>query len=157
MSDNYRRERDGFVDTMEALEHLKEMVTSAKGIPFSDNCIVGRADMLYWIEQVREGLPEEIMQSRDLLAQSRQIVESARQKGDSILLQKEQQSARLVNEHEITLRAREQAQQLVEQAQQNAWRMRVSGNDYLRQQVDMVVGVLTEVLIEVQKAKTELK
>ena len=157
MSENIRRDRDGNVDITEALDHLTSIVQQSKSIPFSDNCVVNREDTLYWINHIRNCLPDEIMQARDMLAQNRQIVASARQKAERILLDTEQRSAIMVNEHEITLRAREHAQQVVDQAQQNAWRMRTAGVDYVRQHLDSLENQLTEMLITIQKNKKDLK
>ena len=136
---------------------MTQTVRQAKGIPFSDNCIVDREDLLYWITQIRENLPEEIHQARWLLEQNRQVVASARQKAESILRETEQRSAIMINEHEITLRAREMAQATIEQANQTAWQMRVASTDYARQRLTEVENQLTEVLLKVQKNKKELK
>ena len=157
MGDHRRRERDSAVDIMEVLNHMTEMVQQAKSIPFSDNCMVGREDMLYWIDQIRRNLPDEIMHSRYLLDQNRQIVASARQKAESILRETEQRSAIMVNEHEITLRARELAQQTVEQANQNAWRLRTASTEYVKQHLSELENQLTDILITVQKHKKDLK
>ena len=63
----------------------------------------------------------------------------------------------MINEHEITLRAREMAQATIEQANQAAWQMRVASTDYARARLTEVENQLTEVLVKVQKNKKELK
>ena len=157
MHDNIRQNKTNETDLIELLDQLTLSVRQAKGIPFSDNCIVDREDILYWINQIRENLPEEINQARWLLEQNRQVVASARQKAESILRETEQRSAIMINEHEITLRAREMAQMTIEQANQAAWQMRVASTDYARQRLTEVENQLTEVLVKVQKNKKELK
>jgi vacuolar-type H+-ATPase subunit H len=142
---------------IELLDQLTETIRQAKGIPFSDNCVIDREDVLYWVNQIRDNLPEEIHQARWLLEQNRQVVASARQKAESILRETEQRSAIMINEHEITLRAREMAQMAIEQANQAAWQMRVASTDYARQRLTEVENQLTEVLVKVQKNKKELK
>lgn len=157
MHDNIRQGKSGAADLVELLDQLTETVRQAKGIPFSDNCIVDREDMLYWINQIRENIPEEINQARWLLEQNRQVVASARQKAESILRETEQRSAIMINEHEITLRAREMAQMTIDQANQTAWQMRAASTEYARQRLGEVENVLTEILVKVQKNKKELK
>jgi len=110
MHESIRQGKSNETDLIELLDQLTQTVRQAKGIPFSDNCIVDREDVLYWVTQIRENLPEEIHQARWLLEQNRQVVASARQKAESILRETEQRSAIMINEHEITLRAREMAQ-----------------------------------------------
>ena len=157
MHENLRQGKSNETDLIELLDQLTETVRQAKGIPFSDNCIVDREDVLYWINQIRENLPEEIHQARWLLEQNRQVVASARQKAESILRETEQRSAIMINEHEITLRAREMAQMTIEQANQTAWQMRVASTEYARQRLTEVENQLTEILVKVQKNKKELK
>ncbi len=157
MHESIRQGKSNETDLIELLDQLTQTVRQAKGIPFSDNCIVDREDVLYWINQIRENLPEEIHQARWLLEQNRQVVASARQKAESILRETEQRSAIMINEHEITLRAREMAQMTIEQANQAAWQMRVASTDYARQRLTEVENQLTEVLVKVQKNKKELK
>jgi len=157
MHESIRQGKSNETDLVELLDQLTQTVRQAKGIPFSDNCIVDREDVLYWITQIRENLPEEIHQARWLLEQNRQVVASARQKAESILRETEQRSAIMINEHEITLRAREMAQVTIEQANQAAWQMRVASTDYARARLTEVENQLTEVLVKVQKNKKELK
>lgn len=157
MHESIRQGKSNETDLIELLDQLTQSVRQAKGIPFSDNCIVDREDILYWINQIRENLPEEIHQARWLLEQNRQVVASARQKAESILRETEQRSAIMINEHEITLRAREMAQATIEQANQTAWQMRVASTDYARARLTEVENQLTEVLLKVQKNKKELK
>ena len=157
MHDNIHQGSASETDIIELLDRLTDTVRQAKSLPFSDNCVVDREDLLYWINQIRENLPEEIHQSRWLLEQNRQVVASARQKAESILRETEQRSAIMINEHEITLRAREMAQATIEQANQAAWQMRVAATDYARQRLTEVESRLTEILVRVQKNKKELK
>jgi len=157
MHESIRQGKSNETDLIELLDQLTQTVRQAKGIPFSDNCIVDMEDVLYWVTQIRENLPEEIHQARWLLEQNRQVVASARQKAESILRETEQRSAIMINEHEITLRAREMAQATIEQANQAAWQMRVASTDYARARLTEVENQLTEVLVKVQKNKKELK
>ena len=157
MHDNIHQGSASETDIIELLDRLTDTVRQARSLPFSDNCVVDREDLLYWINQIRENLPEEIHQSRWLLEQNRQVVASARQKAESILRETEQRSAIMINEHEITLRAREMAQATIEQANQAAWQMRVAATDYARQRLTEVESQLTEILVRVQKNKKELK
>lgn len=157
MNESVRQGKSNETDLIDLLEQLTQTVRQAKGIPFSNNCIVDREDLLYWINQIIENLPEQINQARWLLEQNRQVVASARQKAESILRETEQRSAIMINEHEITLRAREMAQMTIEQANQAAWQMRVASTDYARARLSEVENQLTEVLVKVQKNKKELK
>ena len=46
MQDNLRQGKTNETDLVELLDHLTETIREAKGIPFSDNCLVDREDVL---------------------------------------------------------------------------------------------------------------
>ncbi|NLT12139.1 MAG: hypothetical protein GXY06_06985 [Clostridiaceae bacterium] len=157
MPDMPRQYRSGEGDIIDLLDQLQSTVSEAKGLPFSDNCIVDRQDVLYWINQIRDALPEEVRQARWIVEQNRQVVASARQKAESILRESEQQSAMMIDEHEITLQARAVADKMIEEANQTSWEMRVASTEYARQRLSEIENHLTEMLVKVQKNKKELK
>ena len=66
-------------DLYELLDQLQATIEQAKSVPFSDNCLVDRADALYWIKQIRASFPSEVKQAKWIVEQNRQVVASARQ------------------------------------------------------------------------------
>ena len=71
-------------DLYELLDQLQATIEQAKGVPFSDNCVVDRADVLYWIKQIRASFPSEVQQAKWIVDHQHQVVASARQKAESI-------------------------------------------------------------------------
>ena len=110
MADGNMRTSDK--DLYELLDQLQATIEQAKGVPFSDNCLVDRADALYWIKQIRASFPSEVQQAKWIVDQQRQVVASARQKAESIQREAEQRQAIMVDEHQVTLMAKEQSQQI---------------------------------------------
>ena len=144
-------------DLYELLEQLETTITQAKGIPFSDNCMVDRADALYWIKQIRASFPTEVRQAKWIMDSNRQIVASARQKAESILRESEQRQAIMVDEHQITMLAKEQSDKILAEANQQAEQIYARSLEYARKRLKDVENELTDMLVRIQKDLKELK
>ncbi len=144
-------------DLYELLDQLQATIEQAKGVPFSDNCLVDRADALYWIKQIRASFPSEVQQAKWIVDQQRQVVASARQKAESILRESEQRQAIMVDEHQVTLLAKEQSQQILAQANQQSEEIYARSIDYARKRLTELENELTDLLVRIQKDKKELK
>ena len=144
-------------DLYELLDQLQATIEQAKGVPFSDNCLVDRADALYWIKQIRASFPSEVQQAKWIVDQQRQVVASARQKAESILRESEQRQAIMVDEHQVTLLAKEQSQQILAQTNQQSEEIYARSIDYARKRLTELENELTDLLVRIQKDKKELK
>ena len=144
-------------DLYELLDQLQATIEQAKSVPFSDNCLVDRADALYWIKQIRASFPSEVKQAKWIVEQDRQVVASARQKAESILRESEQRQAIMVDEHQITLLAKEQGDQILAEANQQSEQIYARSIDYARKRLKEVENELTDMLVRIQKDLKELK
>ncbi|MBO4474267.1 MAG: hypothetical protein IK020_03450 [Clostridiales bacterium] len=155
MADGNMRTSDK--DLYELLDQLQATIEQAKGVPFSDNCLVDRADALYWIKQIRASFPSEVQQAKWIVDQQRQVVASARQKAESIQREAEQRQAIMVDEHQVTIMAKEQSQQILTEANRQAEDIYTRSIDYARKRLTELENVMTEMLVRIQKDKKELK
>ena len=144
-------------DLYELLDQLQATIEQAKGVPFSDNCLVDRADALYWIKQIRASFPSEVQQAKWIVDQQRQVVASARQKAESILRESEQRQAIMVDEHQVTLLAKEQSERILTEANQQSEEIYTRSIEYARKRLTELENVMTEMLVRIQKDKKELK
>jgi vacuolar-type H+-ATPase subunit H len=104
-------------DIESLLERLESLVISARSVPFSDNCMVDREEMLVLITMIRDELPGELKQAKWLLEQNRQLIAEARKEAETIMRDAEARMSRMIDEHEITQKARLQASDLLEKIQ----------------------------------------
>jgi cell division septum initiation protein DivIVA len=111
-------------DVEALLIRMEEAVSSARNVPFSDNCMVDREEMLLLLSMIRENLPGELKQARWLLQQNKQLIAEARKEAENIMRETESRMARMVDEHEITQQARQQAAQIIEDADINSRQIR---------------------------------
>ncbi|MDD2374017.1 MAG: hypothetical protein PWP10_3181 [Clostridiales bacterium] len=144
-------------DVEALLIRMEEAVSSARNVPFSDNCMVDREEMLLLLSMIRENLPGELKQARWLLQQNKQLIAEARKEAENIMRETESRMARMVDEHEITQQARQQAAQIIEDADINSRQIRGGAMEYARNLLGAVEEDLTEMLVTLQKNKKSLK
>lgn len=139
------------------LIRMEEAVSTARSVLFSDNCMVDREEMLLLLSMIREGLPSELKQARWLLQQNKQLIAEARKEAENIMRETESRMARMVDEHEITQQARQQAAEILENAEQNSRQIRSGAMDYAKNILGTVEEDLTEMLVTLQRNKKSLK
>jgi cell division septum initiation protein DivIVA len=139
------------------LERLENNVISARAVPFSDNCMVDREEMLVLITMIRDELPGELKQAKWLLEQNRQLIAEARKEAENIMRDAEARMSRMIDEHEITQKARLQANDLMEKANQAAQKIRAGAMEYARKRLSEIEEQLTGMLMTVQRNKKELQ
>jgi hypothetical protein len=143
-------------DFYELIDRLEISVDQARSLPFSDNCIVDREEMLILISMIRENLPNEIKQAKWLLDQNRQLIAEARKEAESIMREAETRMTTMIDEHEITQKARIAAGQTIENANMSASQIRKKSMDYAKKKLGDLEEQLTEMLVTIQKHKKEL-
>lgn len=143
--------------TAELLDRLENSVHSARSLPFSDSCLVDREEMIVLIGMIRESLPPELKQAKWLLEQNRQLIAEARKEAENIMREAESRMASMIDEHEVTVQARQQAAQTVEAANNSARQIRNGAIEYARKRLSDLEEQLTAMLVTIQKNKKELK
>jgi cell division septum initiation protein DivIVA len=156
MIDSSRADYAQNQDIESLLERLESLVISARSVPFSDNCMVDREEMLVLITMIRDELPGELKQAKWLLEQNRQLIAEARKEAESIMRDAETRMSRMIDEHEITQKARLQAADLLEKSNQAAQKIRAGSMDYARKRLSEIEEQLGAMLAMVQRDKKDL-
>ncbi len=144
-------------DLYELIDRLEGNVLNAKNVPFTSNCMVDKEEMLILIGMLRDNLPSEIKQAKWLLDQNRQVVAEARRDADNIVRQAEKRVTTMIDEHEVTMQARQLAAQTIEAANNSAKQIRNGAIDYAASRLSDLEEQLTDMLLQLQKNIKELK
>jgi F0F1-type ATP synthase membrane subunit b/b' len=119
--------------------------------------MMDREEMMVLISMIRDNLPAELKQARWLLEQNRQLIAEARKEAENMIREAESRMADMIDEHEITLQARQQAAQTIEAANSSARQIRAGAIEYARKKLDDLEEQLTGMLVMIQKNMQELK
>ena len=144
-------------NTAELLNHLEQAIASARAVPFSSNCMVDREEMMVLVSMLRDNLPAELKQARWLLEQNRQLIAEARKEAENMIREAESRMPAMIAEQEITVKARQQAGQTIEAANQSARQIRNGAIEYARKRLADLDEQLTGMLVMIQKNLKELR
>ena len=112
------------------LDELDDILEESKAVPFSNKVTVSKEQISELLEEIRLNLPSVIKQSQRIADNVEKIVGEAKQKGEDIVKEAEETAERMASEHEITRRAKEQAEIILEDAKATARELRISAVEY---------------------------
>ena len=143
-------------DAIRHISALIDTVRDAGSVPFTDKCSIERTVMLASLEELKNRLPVSVSQSNDIVARAQDIIGTAREKSKKILNDADRMYALKVNEHEITLGARTQAAEIINEANKQAEELRKSAHQYVKQLLISVSDVLSESISKVNNNLKEI-
>ena len=112
------------------LDELDDILEESKAVPFSNKVAVSKEQISELLEEMRLNLPSVIKQSQRIADNVEKIVGEAKQKGEDIIKEAEETAERMASEHEITKRAKEQAETILEDAKATARELRIGAIEY---------------------------
>lgn len=145
------------VDAELLLRRVIEIVTNAKPMPLSTTVRVEKDEVLELLEDALERLPDELRQARWMLKERADFLAKVQREADEILEAARVRSERMVQRTEIVRSAQHLSQKTVEQAREDASRLRHEAEDYCDQKLASFEIVLERTLKTVQAGRDKLR
>lgn len=139
------------------LETLEDLVEKSVSVPFLGKCLVDKEEILEIVKEVRLKLPDDIKQAKWVKEERQRILMEAQKEANNMLKDAEGKIASLVDEHEITKKAYEQANEIVTGAQKNAREIRLGTKDYADSVLNKVEEILNDTIEVIKMDRQELK
>jgi len=139
------------------LETIEDVIEKSIGIPFSGKCVVGREEFLELIKEIRLKLPDDIKQAKWIKEERQRILLEAQKEADNTIRDAENKITAFIDEHEITKRAYEQANDIITNAQKTARDIRLGTRNYADGVLNKVEAILKDALLVIESNRTELK
>src|SRR5438132_7855636 len=105
---------------IELIDHLEYLVHRAQRVPFTHNVMIDEDEILDLLDQIHVNMPEEIKQSRTVLAEQERLLSEAQQEAARISQSATQKAESILKDHELTRRAETHGAAVVREAQQRA-------------------------------------
>lgn len=115
---------------LELLDLLEDNIENSSNVPFTNKAMIDRDEIFEIITDIRLKLPNEIKQSRWVMEERNKILIEAQREADVMIKDTEGRLNRLVDEHEITKKAHQRAEEILENAKQTAREMRLGAREY---------------------------
>jgi len=145
------------MEILAILETLEDLIEKAPSVPFSGKCLVDREEVLEIIKEMRLKLPDDIKQAKWVKDERQRILLEAQKEANNIIKDAENKIASLVDEHEITKKAYEQANEIISNAQKNARDIRLGTREYADSILNKVEDILRDTMEVLKMNREELK
>ena len=98
------------------LETIEDMLENSKTLPFTNKAVLDKEELLDIIKEIRLKLPEELKQAKVIKEEHDRIIEKANEEAQDIVKEAENRIISMIDEHEITKKAYEQKNKIIENA-----------------------------------------
>ena len=144
-------------DTETLLKRLIEVVNNARPLPMSASVRITKDEVLEMLEDALDRLPEELRQARWMLKERAEFLAKTQREADDILEAARVRAERMVQRTEIVREAAHTAQRLVDDARDEASRLRLEAEDYCDQKLANFEIVLERLLKTAQAGRQKLR
>ena len=119
------------MEILKLIDLLEDKVEQSKSIPLLNRALVDKEEILAAIEEIRLSIPEDMKQARLIKEERKRIIADAQAEADDIVKNAKIKTEKMIDEHEITKKAYEQANQIIAAAQKNSRELRMGARQYV--------------------------
>jgi cell division septum initiation protein DivIVA len=119
------------MDIMEIIDMMEEAIDKASTVPLTGKVMIDKDELLDYIQEIRLVYPEELKEAKWVKEERQRILSEAEARAEAIQKNAEETQMQLIDEHEITKCAYEQANELVGSAQQKAMEIKTDCDQYV--------------------------
>lgn len=116
---------------LELLDELEEIMETGTGFILTGKIMVDPDEVLEIVKEIRAELPEEIEQAKWIKSERQRIIDEAKSEYETVLKDAQRQSDMLIENDEITLKAKARADEILKNAEATAKQLKLSSFDYI--------------------------
>jgi len=145
------------MEILQIIDILEDKVEQSKTIPLLNRALIDRDDILASIEELRLHLPDDMKQARFIKDERKRILAEAQTEAEEIIKNATLKTEKMVEEHEITKKAYEQANQIIAAAQKNSRELRMGARQYVDSLFADTDAKLTKAQSIIRKARADVR
>jgi len=119
------------MNIMALLDYLQNEIENAKRMPLMNQYVFDRDKCLDLLQDIRNTLPEEIMEAEKINSERNHILYDAEKDAETIIEEAELQFKRMVEESDVTQAAYAKADQVIASAEKSSNEIQNSANAYV--------------------------
>lgn len=153
-----RRSRDPLAgpESDALLRRAADLVASARPMPLSSSVMINRDEVLDLLGEAIDRLPDELRQARWLLREREDFLARVQGEGDQILDQASAKAEAMVQRTEVVKAAEQRAKRIVDEAHDEARRLRHECEDFCDQRLAQFEIVLNRTMKMVHAGREKL-
>lgn len=145
------------LDLEAKLHQLERMVAEAKAVPLSASIMLNKAEVDGLIADIHVAVPDELKQARWVVRERDELIDEGRADAARIVVEAEQERARLIDRTEVVQAASREADRIVEEAREHARQIRLEAEDYVDAKLANFEVVLHKTLGAVERGREKLR
>lgn len=145
------------MSVLKFLEELEDIVENGSSIPFAQKVLVDKKEILEIIKDIRLHLPDEVKQAQWIKEERQRILVEAQQEAETILEEANTHILAMIDQNEITRLAKNQAEEIIAQAQSGAKEMRLGAKEYVDTLLESTEKKLFELVNTIKENRDELR
>ena len=143
-------------ETEAILRRVIEIIDGSPGMPMSASVRVNKEEVLELLDDAVTRLPDELRSARWLLKEREEFLARSRRDGEELIADAKSRVAHMVQRTEVVKAAELRAQQIIEDAEASARRMRRETEDFCDQKLASFENVLAKVAKTVAAGRSRL-
>ena len=118
---------------LDLLDELEEIVDTAPTVPLTGKVMLESSEVLEIVDDIKKALPEDVKQAKWLKDEKDRILAEAKDEYEKIILEAKKQAGFLVDNNDITLKAKKKADSISDAADDYSRVLKLKTYDYLDQ------------------------
>ena len=145
------------MESLQIIEQILNEIAEARSVPLSrDGALVNRQEMINLLNELRQKLPQDILQANQLLDNKDAVMEEGRMAGIALIEQARAEANRLISQTEIVQAATQRAQEILQQVDQELNSMRNETDEYIDARLANFEITLNRTLLAVRRGREKI-
>jgi F0F1-type ATP synthase membrane subunit b/b' len=144
-------------DAETLVRHALDLIVNAKQMPLSASVLISKEEVAELLQNALQRMPDELRQARWLLKEREDFIAEKSREADVLLEEVRVQAERMVQRTEIVRQANHVAQRILDDANEEARRLRHEVEDYADQKLASFEIVLDRTLKTVRAGREKLQ
>lgn len=144
------------MDIYVLLDQLEQLANDSKKIRFSNKIMIDDDELLDLIDQLRTAVPDEVRQSKRMLAERERIIAAAQSEADRMVKEAEQRAVQIVDDEKLKVEAERRANNILAEANATAEAVRTGADEYAMEVLKGLDQTLTSFLGHIRNGLSEL-
>ncbi len=145
------------MDILHLVDRLEELFNQSRPIPLTRSVIVDEDRFLEIIDQMRISIPEEVKKAQSLESQKDRIIAQAQEEANRTITLAQQKGDNLLTRDTIVMAGQTRAEQIIEQARNDASTMRGDADQYVVDSLESLENELTQLLNQARNGINKLR
>lgn len=141
----------------ELLAELESVIENGNTLPFSSKSLIDPEEAIELIDEIRDALPDEINEAKKIVSERKRILFAAQNEANRIKMEAEKKYKELLDSHEITRAANNNANEIMRNANQSARSLKQGTQNYADKLLYNIQVELKEMNERIEENRKELK